>query len=202
MKTKTIAHIESAKVVAIIRSDNEKDVRPMLANLIASGITALEITANTPGFCAHILWVKREFPEILVGAGTITTVELAKQAIGAGAQFLVTPNMNADVIGAAKNAGVVSLMGAMTPTEIATGLQQGADFIKLFPAGTLGTDYLKAVLAPFRGCKIIAVGGINAANAAEWLQAGAVGIGVGGTFTTGSKSEIKQSVAALLAQIK
>jgi len=202
MKATIIQKIEAAKVVAIIRSENSLDVRPVIETLIKSGIKALEITSNTPDYCEHISWAREQFPEILTGAGTIISEALAEEACRAGAQFLVTPNMDPEVIAVAKKAGIATLMGAMTPTEIATGLKHGADFIKIFPAGSLGIAYFKALLGPFRGTKFIAVGGINAANAAEWLAAGAVGIGVGGSLTSGTAADLENAVKELLAQIQ
>ncbi|OOQ57739.1 bifunctional 4-hydroxy-2-oxoglutarate aldolase/2-dehydro-3-deoxy-phosphogluconate aldolase [Mucilaginibacter pedocola] len=202
MKDIIIKNIEAAKVVAIIRTDDSESVGATIDSLVAAGITALEITSNTPDFCKHITRARQTHPDVMVGAGTIINPELAKQAIAAGAQFLVTPNMNPDVIAEAKAAEVVTLMGAITPTDIAVGINNGADFIKIFPAGPMGLDYFKALLGPYKGTKFLAVGGIGAANAAEWLAAGAVGIGVGGSVVNGSPEVVKQNVEKLFSKIK
>ena len=201
MSSTIIKKVEAAKVVAIIRTDNSGEVKPAIATLVEAGITALEITSNTPNFTNHIIWARNTFPEILVGAGTIINAKLAEEAIQANAQFLVTPNMNVDVIKVAKDAGVVTLMGAMTPTDVATGIEYGADFIKLFPAAPLGIPYFKALLGPFNGVKFIAVGGVGTVNAAEWFAAGVVGIGVGGAFVKGAPEEMKENIKKLFEQI-
>ena len=202
MKSSIINHIESAKVVAIIRLDDTNAVRPVIKALIESGISVLEITSNTPSFCEHITWARQNYPDTLIGAGTVITPALAQEAIQAGAQFLVTPNTDIEILKAAQNAGVVTLMGAMTPTEVAVAVTNGADFVKVFPAGPLGIDYFKALLGPFKGTRFLAVGSVNTANVAEWLKAGAVGVGVGGSFTSGTQEHIKEKVTGLLAQIK
>ena len=202
MKSSIINHIESAKVVAIIRLDDTDAVRPVIKALIESGISVLEITSNTPSFCEHITWARQNYPDTLIGAGTVITPALAQEAIQAGAQFLVTPNTDIEVLKAAQNAGVVTLMGAMTPTEVAVAVTNGADFVKVFPAGPLGIDYFKALLGPFKGARFLAVASVNTANVADWLKAGAVGVGVGGSFTSGTQEHIKEKVTGLLSQIK
>jgi 2-dehydro-3-deoxyphosphogluconate aldolase/(4S)-4-hydroxy-2-oxoglutarate aldolase len=202
MKSIIINKIEAAKVVAIVRSESSENARTMIQSLVAAGIVALEITSNTPDFCEHISWARKNYPQTLIGAGTITNVALAEQAMRANSQFIVTPNTDKDVVKAAQDGGNVTLIGAMTPTEIVTGLNYGADFIKIFPAGALGLDYFKALLGPFRGSKFIAVGGINIANVADWFSAGAIGVGVGGSFTQGSPDVIKDTVNKLLLKIK
>lgn len=202
MKSIVINKIESAKIVAIIRSESSEDVRVTIENLVGAGITALEITSNTPNFCEHITWARSKFSDILIGAGTIINIELAEQAIQAGSQFIVTPNTDKDVIRKAQDNNITTLIGALTPTEIASAINYGADFIKVFPAGHLGIDYFKAMLGPFRGKRFIAVGAVNISNIASWFLAGAVGVGIGGTLTQGSPESIKDTVHKLLAQLK
>jgi 2-dehydro-3-deoxyphosphogluconate aldolase/(4S)-4-hydroxy-2-oxoglutarate aldolase len=201
MKNIIIENIEAAKVVAIIRLDDSNSVPATINNLVAAGIKVLEITANTPNFCAHISWARTTYPDIAVGAGTIINPDLAKQAIAADAQFLVTPNMNPDVIDTAKAGGVVTLMGAITPTDVAIGINHGADFIKLFPAGPMGLAYFKALLGPYKGTRFIAVGGINTDNVTDWFSAGAIGVGVGGLITDGPADRVKENVEKLLSKI-
>lgn len=202
MKSIVINKIESAKIVAIIRSESSEDVRVTIENLVGAGITALEITSNTPNFCEHITWARSKFSDILIGAGTIINIELAEQAIQAGSQFIVTPNTDKDVIRKAQDNNITTLIGTLTPTEIASAINYGADFIKVFPAGHLGIDYFKAMLGPFRGKRFIAVGAVNISNIASWFLAGAVGVGIGGTLTQGSPESIKDTVHKLLAQLK
>lgn len=200
MRTAIVERIEQAKLVAIIRLDDTSSIGDLLKTLYRSGIRVMEITSNTPNYCAEITKARELLPEGLIGAGTILNESMAQNAIAAGAQFLVSPNVNAAVIEAAHKADIPILTGALTPTEIATALEYNADIIKLFPAGALGIPYLKLLKGPFEKVKFFAVGGINIANAAEWLNAGACGIGIGGALTTGSLSEIK-SVAEQLVKL-
>lgn len=201
MRSAIVKRIEQAKLVAIIRLEDISSIKDLLKTLYESGITVLEITSNTPDYCSEIVKARILLPDGLIGAGTILNVSMAQDAIDAGAQFLVSPNVNTAVIAAAHKADIPILTGALTPTEIATAIEYKADIIKLFPAGTLGIPYLKLLMGPFNKVKFFAVGGINEINAAEWFNAGASGIGIGGALTTGSLSEIKL-VAEKLVQLK
>ncbi|WP_353125176.1 bifunctional 4-hydroxy-2-oxoglutarate aldolase/2-dehydro-3-deoxy-phosphogluconate aldolase [Parapedobacter pyrenivorans] len=202
MKEEITAKIQADRVIAIIRLQEALQVGPMVATLVGAGINVLEITSNTPDYGAAIQSARQKYPDVAVGAGTITNTALALEAISHGAQFLVTPNMNVEVIAAAHHAGIPAVMGAMTPTEIALGIDHGADFIKLFPASLLGVAYLKALLGPFRGAKFLAVGGIGAENAPEWFRAGVSGIGVGGSIMAGETTAVTQAIKKLLHSIK
>ena len=114
-----------------------------------------------------------------IGAGTVLTREAVQAAADAGAQFIVSPNTDARVISAAKERGLVSIPGAMTPSEIVSAYGAGANFVKVFPAGCLGADYVKAVRAPLEHIPMLAVAGIDLSNAAGFIKAGCVGLGIG-----------------------
>ncbi len=116
------------------------------------------------------------------GAGTVTSVEMVELAHEAGAQFIVSPNMNEKVIRATVEKGMVSMPGAMTATEVLQAHEYGADFVKLFPIGNLGASYVKAIAAPINHVRLLAVGGVNEKNIKDFLNAGAVGAGVGGNL--------------------
>jgi len=171
--------ILSERVLAIIRMKSAQAVGTSVAALVKGGMRVLEITSNTPDFLKHIEQARKMHQHTLTGAGTILTGKLARAAIDSGAQFLVTPNTNTDIITIAANAGIPVIMGAYTPTEILRASQAGADIIKLFPAGIAGIPYMKAVMAPLDNLRIFAVGGINTENAQSWLEAGAIGVGIG-----------------------
>lgn len=179
--------ILSERVLAIIRMESSMNVETAIGAVVEGGINALEITSNTPGFLQHIEKARKTHPRTLTGAGTILNAKLARAAISAGAQFLVTPGTSVEIIQEASDAGIPVIMGAYTPTEILQASQAGADIIKLFPAGIAGIPYMKAVMAPLDGLKIFAVGGINADNAENWLKAGAAGIGVGSQLLASAK---------------
>ncbi len=182
-RNQTLTRILSDKVVAIIRMKNPKHISQTVAALIEGGINALEITSNTPDFASHIEQSRLKHQNALIGAGTIISTSLAKQAIDSGAQFLVTPNTDPQIVEIASRADVPVIMGAFTATEMQVASQAGADIIKLFPASIAGIAYMKSVLAPLDHLKLFAVGGINAENAKSWLEAGAAGIGVGSQLT-------------------
>lgn len=202
MRSEIVTNIESEKIMAIIRLDDQLKVAPVLERLVDAGINVLEITSNTPGFAEEILKAREKFPAAIIGAGTITNARLAQKAISCNAQFLVTPNTNVDIIYIAHQSNIPVLMGAMTPSEIAEAVEHGADFIKIFPAGALGLDYFKALLGPFNNVKFIAVGDISLNNALGWFKAGVVGIGIGSSLTNGDMTDIKTSVTNLLTQLK
>ena len=133
MRSEIVTNIESEKIMAIIRLDDQLKVAPVLERLVDAGINVLEITSNTPGFAEEILKAREKFPAAIIGAGTITNARMAQKAISCNAQFLVTPNTNVDIISIAHQSNIPVLMGAMTPSEIAEAVEHGADFIKIFP---------------------------------------------------------------------
>src|SRR3546814_18466988 len=118
MKEKIVASILAERVVAIVRLAQEADVLPTVSALVDAGVRVLEITSNTPGYGAAIRQARERFPDVLVGAGTVLNADLAMEACSYGAQFLVTPNMNVEVIAAAHGAGIHVMMGALTPTQV------------------------------------------------------------------------------------
>lgn len=188
-RKKIAQQIIDHKLIGIIRLNNSSSVQATLSCLIQGGVKVLEITSNTPDFCLHIELARQQFPSILVGAGTILNAELATKSVAAGAQFLVTPNVNAKVVEIAHANNIPVLMGAATPTEIATALGYGADIIKLFPANALSIDYYKALKGPFSDTPMFAVGGISENNVAAWLSSGIQGVGVGGELAQEITSE-------------
>ncbi|MFX0556189.1 bifunctional 4-hydroxy-2-oxoglutarate aldolase/2-dehydro-3-deoxy-phosphogluconate aldolase [Maribacter sp. CXY002] len=194
--------IRNEKIVAIVRLKEQKEVAPLVKELIESDIKLLEITSNTPGFSAEISKAKILYPNILIGAGTVTNPSIAEEAIAAGAQFLVTPNVNIDVIQIAHKNDIPVLMGAMTPTEICTAVENGADLIKLFPAGNLGVDYFKSIKSVMNNVDFIAVGGINLSNLEEWLAAGVFGVGLGSALTKLDKDKNTNIKKVVLEYIK
>lgn len=188
-KTKILDQILKEKLVAIIRLPHSTDIEQVVKALVTGGVKVLEITSNTPGYLDGIKEARNNHPNTIVGAGTVTNKEIAKKAIASGAQFLVTPNTKVEVIQIAHEHNIPVLMGAMTPTEITEAVEAGADIIKLFPAGPLGLNYFKTIKGPFKTVNFFAVGGINTNNAQEWLNAGALGVGVGGSLAKPIKSK-------------
>ncbi|MEH6513117.1 bifunctional 4-hydroxy-2-oxoglutarate aldolase/2-dehydro-3-deoxy-phosphogluconate aldolase [Maribacter arcticus] len=177
--------IKKEKIVAIVRMKEQLEVPAFINSLIKGGIKALEITSNTPGFSEEIANARNLYSKfgVLIGAGTVTNIEIAKEAIKAGAQFLVTPNTNIEVIKIAHMHDIPVLMGAVTPTEVCVAIENGADIIKLFPAGSLGINYFKSIKAPLDKIDFFVVGGINLSNIKDWMEAGASGVGLGSVLT-------------------
>lgn len=184
--------IRESQLVAIVRLTEQSDVASVVQCLVTGGITTLEITSNTPGFSEEITLAREKHPDVLIGAGTIINKTLAKQAIKAGAQFLVTPNTDKSVVKTAHKYGIPVLLGALTPTEIAKALKLKADFIKIFPAGSLGVNYFKGLQGPFSNIPLMPVGGININNISEWFDAGAIGVGVGNDLSRAANTEAEQ----------
>ena len=187
MRELTIERILSDKVIAIVRGLSPNALLDLAGALVAGGINLIEITfdqSNPESWidtCVGIRMLNDEFKgKVLAGAGTVLTVEQAARAYDAGAKYLISPDANPLVIKKTRELGIVSIPGCMTPTDIASAMQAGADFIKIFPAGALGVDYIRAIRAPLSHAKMLAVGGIDEKNAADFIRAGCLGIGVGG----------------------
>jgi 2-dehydro-3-deoxyphosphogluconate aldolase/(4S)-4-hydroxy-2-oxoglutarate aldolase len=177
------------KIVAIIRGLGSDKTIKLAEALFDGGIRLIEVTFDqkdpsswtTTGEAIKDL--AREFGRnLLPGAGTVMSVEQLCIACDAGAKYIISPNCDREVILATKRAGLLSFPGAFTPSEIATASNWGADVVKVFPANLLGPSYIKAIRAPISHIPLMAVGGVNERNAAEFIKAGCVGVGVGGNL--------------------
>jgi 2-dehydro-3-deoxyphosphogluconate aldolase/(4S)-4-hydroxy-2-oxoglutarate aldolase len=147
------------------------------------GVCAIEVTMTTPGALAVIEQAAaRRDPGVLFGAGTVLDPESARAAILAGAEFVVAPNLNPDVIEFCRRYSVPVFPGAYTPTEIVAAWQAGADMVKVFPASVGGPAFIKALKAPLPQIKLVPVGGVEIENTAEFIRAGASAVGVGGSL--------------------
>ena len=188
MKDQITELVLETKVIAIIRG-LDSGYEELVQAMYDGGIRAVEVTFNQKD---PALWQKTTDAirairalmgnKMAVGAGTVTSVGLTELAYEAGAQFIVSPDTDPDVIRRTKELGMVSMPGALTPTEIKQAHKAGADFVKVFPAGNLGSGYIKAVRGPLNHIRLLAVGGISEKNAADFMKAGCVGLGVGGNL--------------------
>ena len=176
-----VAQLLATKIVAIIRLDSSNAVFDTAIALKNGGVTAIEITMGTPNALEEISKLAA-CEGILPGVGSVVDAKTTAQAIEAGAQYIVTPATKKEIIEVAHKFGKPVLSGALTPTEILQAYEWGADIIKLFPAATFGLPYFKAVKAPMPYIPIMPTGGVTIENAAEWLENGAVCLGVGGTL--------------------
>jgi len=182
-----IKRLTDAKVIAIIRGVAPDRMIPLAKALLDGGVSCMEITFNQAGAdtISSLEALSEAFRgDICLGAGTVLTPGQVKSAVGAGALYIISPNTDAAVIRTANEAGAVSMPGALTPSEIAAAYQAGADIVKVFPAGELGVNYIKAIRAPLAHIPISAVGGITVQNAKSFMDAGACCLGVGGSLVS------------------
>lgn len=168
------------KIVAILRGIEDRHADDTAQALIDGGIYMMEITMNTDGAAAMIeRWRSKFDGKAAVGAGTVTDVDLAKEAVAAGAQYLISPNLDEEVIVYGREHGLSVWPGVMTPTEIVKAWKAGADAVKIFPMGTLGIGYLQEIRGPLNDIPMIATGGVDLHNIADYFKAGANAVGMG-----------------------
>lgn len=194
MENEIIKAVEREKIVVIVRGVPADKLIPLADAMYDGGIRLLEITYSASGtpadnvtaenikaLCKHF----KDSPsktDMHIGAGTVLTEEQVELTKSVGGEFIISPDTNPKVIKKTKELGLVSMPGAYTPSEIQIAHCAGADFVKVFPAVSLGCEYIKAVKAPLSHIKLLAVGGINEHNMSEYLAAGASGFGIGGNI--------------------
>jgi 2-dehydro-3-deoxyphosphogluconate aldolase / (4S)-4-hydroxy-2-oxoglutarate aldolase len=175
-----LREIEASGVVAVIRLRDPELVHGVVDALMNGGVRALEITMSVPRAVELIAQIAPKLPPgFLLGAGTVIDAHTARRVIDAGARFIVSPVFKREVIDVCRERDVVSAPGCLTPTEILTAWEAGADVVKVFPATALGPGYLKDVLAPLPQVKLMPTGGVTKENAGDWIRAGAAALGVG-----------------------
>ena len=191
MSQLVLEKILAGKIVAIVRGITSSKIVSLATALEKAGINCIEVTFDQSSeekakdTLAAISAIKAAFGDrVCVGAGTVMTMEQVQQAAEAGAEYMISPNTDEAVIRETKRLGKVSMPGAMTATEAAFAYRCGADIVKMFPAGILGADYIKAVKAPLKHIPMTAVGNVTLENCAEFIHAGAVGVGVGGSLVS------------------
>lgn len=182
----------SSRIIAIVRGIAEPLLDDTAKALQAGGVKFIEVTMNTEGALQAISRWRTSLAGVHVGAGTVLNLRDAERAIAAGATYLISPNVDVEVIRYACQHQVEVWPGAMTPTEIELAYRHGATAVKLFPAGSLGAPYLREVRGPLSHIPLIATGGIHLDNAEQFLQAGAVGLGIGGNLVDRKLIEAQQ----------
>lgn len=182
-KADDLAHVLQTGLVAIIRAPSSEQIVSAAKALAAGGIDVIEVTFTVPRALDVLSAVRDELgDEILLGAGTVLDPETARAAILAGAEFIVTPTLNKDVIQLCQRYDKLSLPGAYTPTEILAAWEAGADIVKVFPADVGGPAYLKAVRGPLPQVRLMPTGGVNLETMGDFLDAGACAVGLGGAL--------------------
>lgn len=202
--TQAEAAIRAGKLLPVLRGEfTAAELDAVAGALIASGVRVIEFTLTGAGALEAIAHLARRYGgDLIVGAGTVTTAEELTQARGAGAEFFVSPHVGADVILAAREAGALLLPGVFTPTEVMDAARHDLKLLKLFPAGSGGPAHLSALRGPFPGVEFLPTGGVSVENAAHYLEAGAVAVGIGSSlFRPGvSHAELERALKEFRAR--
>ena len=194
MREETIQSILNHKLIVIVRGVPVKSIVRTAEAMVKGGIRLLEITFDAQHrerneeTAEAIRLLNRTFSGVLrVGAGTVLSPLQLQMAQQAGAEYIISPDTNEEIIRRTQKCGLVSIPGAMTPTEIQTAHAAGADFVKVFPVSSLGASYIRAVCAPLSHIRLLAVGSVSPENLMDYLEAGAVGAGIGGKIVDPQK---------------
>lgn len=184
-------------MVAIVRADTPDAALALAEACIAGGVTALEVAFTTPDTLEILKTLRQRHGDaVLLGAGTVLDPETARMAILAGAQFIISPSVNTDTIRLCNRYQVPAMPGAMTPTEIVTALEAGADIVKVFPGEAFGPEYIKALRAPLPQAPLMPTGGVTLENMGDWFKYGSVAVGIGSSLTGPAKNGDYAAVTA------
>ena len=207
LKIHLLQKIYAAGMVAIVRAETAEAALRTAEACVEGGVTALEVAFTTPDTLALIKALRARYADkVLIGAGTVLDAASARLAILAGAQCIIAPSVDVDTIRTASRYQIPMLPGAMTPTEIVTALEAGADIVKLFPGEAFSPAYLKALRGPLPHAPLMPTGGVTLDNLAEWFACGAVAVGVGGSLTapgaSGDYAGVTARAAAFVERLK
>jgi 2-dehydro-3-deoxyphosphogluconate aldolase/(4S)-4-hydroxy-2-oxoglutarate aldolase len=177
--------VADAGVVAVIRANSKDQLVGITEALLAGGVPSIEVTMSTPKAIAGIEMLADRFGDTaVIGVGTVVDAATARDAISAGAQFVVSPVFDEEIVATARRYGKIMIPGAYTPTEILRAWTAGADVVKVFPSTMLGPGYFKDILAPLPQLRLTPTGGVDVKNAGDWIKAGAVFLGAGSSLVT------------------
>lgn len=195
-------HILQHQIVAIIRGADPDSMIEIVEALKTGGVRTLEITLNSPRALNLIERLAAEFnDEILIGAGTVLDPQTARDALQAGAKFIISPTLNIDTIAMTRRYGGISIPGAFTPTEILCAYENGGEIIKVFPA-TLGPRYIREIRGPLSQIPLMPTGGINIENIKEFSEAGAVAFGIGSSLVNTDQPVNDEYLRTLIQRAK
>lgn len=208
-KAEVLERIKALGVLAVIRGPSAELTVKMVEALMAGGVSGIEITYSTPNAEEVVRTLAKQFgEEILLGMGTLTQTEQAECAKEAGARFLVSPVCEPELVRSMIASGLLTMAGALTPTEVLQAYKLGADIVKIFPGSLGGPAYLKALKAPFPYIPMIPTGGVSSTNVADWFAAGVVAVGAGSELCPpklakeGNFAEITKRAADFVQVIK
>lgn len=194
--------ILEAGVIAVIRAPSAELLLPIAEALLGGGVSAIEVTMSTPKAIRGIeMLADRLGDRAVVGVGTVLDASTCRDAIAAGAEFVLSPNFDEEVVATTRRYGKISVPGAFTPTEILRAWTAGADIVKIFPSTALGPGYIKDLLAPLPQLKLSPTGGVDARNAGDWIKAGAVCVGAGSSLVS-KDAMARQDWGAITANAK
>jgi len=202
MKLKVLQKIVDSGLVAVVRAESSEQAVRIAEACAEGGVAAIEITFTVPSAVNVISALAQRFTtdEILIGAGTVLDPETARVATLSGAQFVVSPSLNPETARLCNRYQIPYIPGASTLKEVIEGMECGADIIKVFPGETLGPSFVKAVRGPLPKASLMPTGGVRLENIGEWIQAGCVAVGVGGSLTGGAKMGDFQSISEISRQ--
>lgn len=199
-KEEILLRIKKETLVAVVRGNCKQDAVNIAKKCIAGGFCCIEITFTTPLAHLAIEELKAEYGDpIIVGAGTVLDSETARIAMLHGAQFIVSPHYSEEVIRTCNRYRVAVMSGIMTITEAVSALEAGCDMLKVFPSEVLGIGFIKAMKAPLPQAELMPTGGVTIENIADWLNAGVVAVGIGGSLT---KGDITANATAFVKAVK
>ncbi len=183
-KTQILERLRAARVIALIRAESSDSLIDCARALVAGGLSCIELTMTTPDALSLCARVAEELPEVTLGLGTVLDAQTAIEGIQAGARFIVTPAVRPDVIAACREADVAVLGGALTPTEVHTTWELGADVVKIFPAEFFGPAYIKSLKAPFPAIEVMPTGGVTPETIGAFLKNGAFATAAGSALVS------------------
>jgi 2-dehydro-3-deoxyphosphogluconate aldolase/(4S)-4-hydroxy-2-oxoglutarate aldolase len=207
-KETVLAKISECGLVAVVRAETSQQAIKIAEACAEAGVAGIEITFTVPGAADVIKDCSKNFTngEIIVGAGTVMDSETARTAILAGAQYVVSPYLNVEMVRLCNRYRVPVMPGAMTIKEVVEAMQAGADIVKVFPGELFGPGFIKAVKGPIPYAKMMPTGGVSLDNVHEWIKVGAVAVGVGSNLTGGAKKGDYASITSIakefIAKIK
>ncbi|MFC5829705.1 bifunctional 4-hydroxy-2-oxoglutarate aldolase/2-dehydro-3-deoxy-phosphogluconate aldolase [Nonomuraea insulae] len=193
--------VTAQRVFGIVRSAGPDEAVAAAQAVLDAGLQAVEVALTTPRALSAVERLTEQRPDALIGAGTVLDEAAAGAAVRAGARFLVSPNLNPEVIRAGHRYGVPVFPGVTTPSEIVRALEEGADAVKIFPASAVSPSWLRDVRAALPQAPAIPTGGVSIDNAPEWIAAGAVACGMGSALTSGGARAAGERVTTLLAKL-
>lgn len=204
----SLQRLEETKVVIVVRGSQATDLCRMAMSLRQTGLDIIEITMTTPGALRSIRELRAKCPDVLVGAGTVLSRKMAEDVIRAGAQFVVSPILDQEVIRVSHDHDVMAIPGTLSPSEAFAAWEAGADVVKVFPASIGGPDYIRAIRGPLPNLKLLPTGGVSVSTSIEYLKAGAVAVCLGTALvdhhalTTGDYSDVLSQAQGLVEQIR